>query len=362
MKSYHLGLQHHDSERSFQGFTLIAQMAHEQAYLIDNAGEVVHRWALPGALGSKACLLANGNLLCSAFTRDGRALPGAIHIPGALGGRLLELDWDGNIVWEHTDPNQHHDLCRLDNGDTLYIAREEMTAEEAARVPGGVPGSGLPQPENQGKMFADVVRQVNAAGDLVWEWRFKDVDPSLFALSGDCHRGEWAHANSAAPTLDGDILVSFRHIDTIMIIDKSSKEIVWSKTDRTWGHQHHSNMLPNGNITLFANGMNNLYQPLHSRAIELDPKSGDVVWEYTDPQRWTFFTPVMGGVQRLANGNTLLCESINGRVFEVTHGGEIVWDYICPNFHPVPALRGSGNALFRAYRYAADSPEIANRL
>jgi hypothetical protein len=362
MKSYHLGLQYHDADKSAPGFTLIAPMAHEEAFLIGNDGETAHRWALPGALGSKASLLPNGNLLCSVFTRDGEPLEAAIRIPGALGGRMRELDWSGNIVWEHTDPNQHHDLCRLDNGNTLYLSREEMTPAEAARVTGGIPGSGLHQPALAGKMFADIVREVNPAGEIVWEWQFKDVDPSLFSLAADCHRGEWGHANSAAPTLDGNVLVSFRHLDTIMIVDKASKEIVWSLTDRTWGHQHHAEMLPNGNITLFANGMNNLQQPLHSRAIELDPKSGEVVWQYIDPQRWTFFTPVMGGVQRLTNGNTLLCESLNGRVFEVTPDREIIWDYICPTFQPVPVLQGRGNALFRAYRYAPNSPEIAGRL
>ena len=69
----------------------------------------------------------------------------------------------------------------------------------------------------------------------------------------------------------------------------------------------------------------------------------------------------MGGVQRLANGNTLICESLHGRVFEVTPEGEIVWDYVCPMYHPVPVLHGPGNALFRAYRYEPGSPQLANR-
>lgn len=362
MKTYQFGVLHHDAASSFQGFTLIAQMAHEQAYLIDNSGAIAHQWSLPGKLGSKACLLPNGNLLCSVFTRDGERIPGAIPIPGALGGRMLELDWDGNIVWEHTDPDQHHDLCRLDNGNTIYLAREEMTSDEAERIQGGVPGTGLPAPELQGKMIADVIREITPNGDLTWEWRFKDVDPGLFAIAADCHRGEWGHSNSVSPTPDGKVLLSFRHLDTIMIVDKTTGEITWSLTDRTWGHQHHAEFLPNGNITLFANGMNNLRQPLHSRVLELDPATGDIVWEYMDPQRWTFFTPVMGGAQRLANGNTLITESINGRVFEVTPDCKIVWDYICPNFSPVPVLRGSGNAVFRAYRYATDAVEIAGRL
>lgn len=362
MKPYQFGLLHHDAARSFPGFTLIAPMGHEAIDLVNNDGAVVHQWVLTGPLGSKAYLLANGNLLCSESTQDGKPLEGSIRIPGALGGRIVELDWSGDVVWEFTDPNQHHDIHRLANGNTLYLAREEMSAAEAQRIKGGVPGTGLPQAELQGKMFSDVVREVSPAGDLVWEWRFKDVDPTLFTLAEDCHRGEWGHANSAAPTLDGNILISFRHLDTIMIVSRATGEIIWSMTDRGWGHQHHAEMLPNGNITIFANGMNNLSQPLHSRALELDPESREVVWEYIDRQRWTFFSPVMGGVQRLANGNTLICEALHGRVFEVTAEGDIVWDYVCPKFHPVPVLHGPGNALFRAYRYAAGSPELANRV
>lgn len=360
MKPYHFGLQYQDAARCLDGLTLIAPMAHHQVHLINCSGDVVHQWKLPGALGSKAYLLPSGNLLCSVSTRGTEPLAGAIRIPGALGGWMIELDSASNIVWEHTDPNQHHDLCRLDNGNTLYLAREEMSSAEAEQIQGGLPGTGLHQPDLKGKMFADVVREIDPAGHLTWEWRFRDVDPASFALADDCHRGEWAHANSVAPTLDGNVLLSFRHLDTIMIVDKSSNEIVWSMTEPSWGHQHHAEMLANGNITIFANGMNNLNQPLHSRAIELNPETRETVWEYIDPQRWTFFSPVMGGVQRLGNGNTLICESLHGRVFEVTSDGEIVWDYTCPVHHPVPVLRGAGNALFRAYRYGLDAPEIAN--
>ena len=41
-----------------------------------------------------------------------------------------------------------------------------------------------------------------------------------------------------------------------------------------------------------------------------------------------------------ANGNTLICESVTKRVFEVTTGGETVWDYVVPAGSP------------RSYRYA----------
>ena len=50
MRPYHCGVLHHDEAKSLAGLTLIAPMAHEEAFLIDNAGSVAHRWSLPGAL------------------------------------------------------------------------------------------------------------------------------------------------------------------------------------------------------------------------------------------------------------------------------------------------------------------------
>ena len=129
----------------------------------------------------------------------------------AKGGHIVELDWDGNIVWEHVDHNQHHDLRRLGNGNTIYLAWEELSAEDAAKVPGG-----MPETERDGKIYGDVVREVNQAGELVWEWHFKDVDYDAFPLAGDCERAEWAHANTVAPTLDGNVMISLAASSTTL--------------------------------------------------------------------------------------------------------------------------------------------------
>jgi hypothetical protein len=39
---------------------------------------------------------------------------------------------------------------------------------------------------------------------------------------------------------------------------------------------------------------------------------------------------VRSAQERLPNGNTLVTESDGGRLFELTPGGEIVWEYINP--------------------------------
>ncbi len=94
----------------------------------------------------------------------------------------------------------------------------------------------------------------------------------------------------------------------------------------------------------------------------MNPATGEIVWQFTDPQKWTFFSPIMGSVQRLANGNTLTIEAVYGRIIEVAQDGGLVWDYINPVFHEILIFGGHANPLFRAYRYAGNSEEIGGRL
>jgi hypothetical protein len=53
-------------------------------------------------------------------------------------------------------------------------------------------------------------------------------------------------------------------------------------------------------------------------------------WTYAAPEHGDFYSSFISGVQRLPNGNTLICSGANGTIFEVTPGGEVVWKYINP--------------------------------
>jgi hypothetical protein len=92
-----------------------------------------------------------------------------------------------------------------------------------------------------------------------------------------------------------------------------------------------------------------------------DPKTSEIVWQYTDPALFDFFSPYISGGQRLANGNTLICEGIYGRLFEVTHAGEVVWEYVNPYFFADPARPGVNNRVLRASRYTEDEIAAARR-
>ena len=74
-----------------------------------------------------------------------------------------------------------------------------------------------------------------------------------------------------------------------------------------------------------------------------------------------FFSPYISGAQRLPNGNTLICEGVHGRIFEVTPARDVVWEYISPFFFDESGRPGVNNWVFRAFRYTAAEIEAARR-
>jgi hypothetical protein len=66
-----------------------------------------------------------------------------------------------------------------------------------------------------------------------------------------------------------------------------------------------------------------------------------VTWEYIADPPESFFSAIISGAQRQPNGDTLIAEGTNGRIFEVNPEGKTVWEYYLP-----PAAM-----IFRAERY-----------
>ena len=355
MRHRDTGVLLYDRARATPGFTLITPLSGRESYLIGMRGEILHQWRFPLTPGNYAYLLENGNLLWSGRTDEGPPLR------RGKGGLLREYDWAGNVVWEYTDHGQHHDFRRTPAGTTIYLGWEPLSPEQGARVQGGLPGT-----EKDGVVYGDYIREVDADGHTVWEWHITDLeDYGRLTLIPVVDRQEFAHANACKPLANGDVMVSFRRINTIAIIDRKTKQFRWEMRDDMWGTTHDCEMLENGHITCFANGIMTPLNPF-SRALEIDPATKETVWEYRGRPTWTFFSPNISGVQRLASGNTLICEGQMGRVFEVTPDGEIVWEYVNPFFASYDWFgleRGGGaNSVFRAYRYAPDSPQIAGRV
>jgi len=366
------GVTLYNSKKSYNSFVLF-DGRDGMAQLIDMEGSTVHTWPYSGwpveminpedANGKKGHIL--GQKEPNPFENE----------------TVIELDWEGNIIWEWGDQapggkaGQDHDLCRLSNGNTLILGYFTRVVPEITDEP----------------VRDQNIYEVTPEGEIVWQWSAIDhreqlgiseesiallLDPKirnrrtgLLALNNMQPLGpnKWFRGGDTRFNPD-NLMIDSRDGNFIAIIEKTSGDIVWllgpnypssqdmSKRqfvgnvprplDQTAG-QHDAHLIPDGypgagNILLFDNGGYSGWPPIYhflwqaTRILEIDPITRNIVWQYdassSGDQVWTFFSYFMGGARRLPNGNTLICETIHGRIFQVTPEGEIVWEYINPNF------------------------------
>lgn len=284
---------------------------------------------------------------------------------------MLQVDSEGSIVQKWEDPLAHHDQNHLDDGTILYTTLEPLTAEQAASVPGGIPGSEAPD----GKVYSDCIKHVDpTTGKILWFWRLIDnINPADFPLQPHYTRDHYPLINSVVFLRDGNVLASLRSASAVIIISKETGKVIWHLDSTTVAQQHNAIELEDGTILIFDNGVYRHHESFpYSRAIQVERETKRIVWQYKDPNSMTFFSPFMGGVQRLQNGNTLLAEAATGRIFEVTKQGEICWEYIVEDFATYEGLGApelelifpyKANAVFRAYKYTPEEvPWLTERL
>ena len=357
--SHHpVGLIYYAPQNCYRGYTLTANTrGSKDADLLDMEGRICQRWHTEEGIGY-AQLLPYGNLLLR--TAPAEDAGGAEKIGGSSAA-ILELDWDSNIVWEYRNPMVHHDYERLPNGNTLVLQFGLLTPELTSQIKGGMTSDEDPE-----QMFGDQVQEINPDGTVVYEWRswehLSPVDDAICPLED---RVEWTHGNSLKVTPGGDLLVSYRRISVVGIVDRKSGDFSWKWGPGEISHPHHPTYLDNGNILIFDNGFHRP-RSCYSRVVEVNPATNEVVWEYQGEPPLSFFSQATSSAERLPNGNTMICEGSPGRIFEVTPNKEIVWEYINPFFTKGRPQGGgsapeSNNSLFRAHRYGPDYPGLKGR-
>jgi len=347
------GLMGYDPAQAGDGYTLYAPQTGDGAvHLIDMKGTRVHSWKMPLRPGRHAVLLPNGNM---GYAGN---LPGTRDLYAAWmlwhGGWFCEVTPEGKIVWEHTDPTHHHDVQWLPNGNLLYGALEPLPAEFARRIVGG---SSAHDPAD-GIFFGDVIKEVNRKGETVWQWRACDhLDPEEFPVHDTFDHYHWPMINGVFAASNDIVLLSLRTTSGVIGVARASGEPVIRIKHPLVAQQHTPVELDNGNILIFDNGNWRFGQTSPaSRIIEVEPGSNRIVWQYSDPMRSAFFSPYMGAAQRLPNGNTHITESASGRLFDVTPAGDVVWEFVIPEFAEYPEdarayVPGFHNSVFRSYRY-----------
>ncbi|MBT71848.1 MAG: hypothetical protein CMQ15_07380 [Gammaproteobacteria bacterium] len=335
--SYILVSDHNNVSNHPQASVRAQGVVPDDVRLIDMNGNVVHAWRVEPYFNKRSRLLPNGNLVTVGNNR-----------------RIVEYDWDGNIVWTHEGIGSVNDMRVLANGNRLLVAHDPMPAEfqqqvidQAATQWWGARNRGSEEVQQSADLY-----EVNVEGEVVWEWHaYNHLD--LNRWSPATPEGDWLHVNSMAPIPEnkwydagderfkpGNILLNARNINTMYIIDKNSKQVVWEGTHNYNGgmsHSHEPEMIEKGrpgagNIILFDNGLftTNRVHTGQTYIVELNPVTWDVVWVYETEgyANIKFFSKTMGSQKRLPNGNTFIAEDNTGRLFQVKPDKSIVWEYV----------------------------------
>jgi len=367
------GVTVYKPEKCYNGYTVVNPYRSETIFLVDMAGRVVHVWKADYEKRGESWFtrrLPNRNWMSliyqNAHLEDASS---PARDPGSFSCQdfekeVVEFDWDGNIAWRYScrrDWNIHHDMARLQNGNTLILMEKEV------KVP-SISDKAIAE-----NFFIEVDTQRN----ILWEWYTTDhFDEFTYSKEAKHlmyeHGRDIFHTNtlSVLPGNElekkderfkkGNILSCQRNTNFIYVIDKQSKKVVWK-----WGNgpnqlvgPHHPVMLGNGNILIYDNGGRAGY-PLrcrfYTRLVEINPISGEIIWQYSHEPYFfkptsKFFSHSWGSVQRLPNGNTFSLDCHKGRLFEVTPSGEIVWEYISP-FAGAWGGKRLDRGMYRAYRY-----------
>jgi hypothetical protein len=225
----------------------------------------------------------------------------------------------------------------------------------------------------------------------VWDHLIQDYDPSkenygvvgdhpeLIDINyGDSFVYDWLHTNSVDYHPDFDqILIDVHNFNEIWVIDHSTTteeaaghtggnsgkggDLLYrwgnpeaydsgAASDQKFFFQHDASWIKpgypgEGNILVFNNG-NNRPSGQYSSVDEFTPPVNsngeyyfeqgsafgpeELSWSYTASPPTTFYSHVFGGAKRLKDGNTLICDGIAGRFFEVTPDKTTVWQWTNP--------------------------------
>ena len=409
---------------SQEGYTLIAPNQSTDVFLINNCGELVHSWETDFRPGLSCYLLENGNLLKTKKTNQTNFQGGGVG--GGL--EIIDWDGNVLWSYELSDSLQcqHHDVEYLPNGNILVIAWDSYTIDQQLEAGRVIPRPSLweekivelqPDFDNgsaeivwEWKAWDHLVQQSDAS---LANYGVVSEHPELIDInySGVQNNSpDWLHFNSVDYNEELDqIILSVHHSSEIWIVDHSTttEEAAGHTGGNSgkggdllyrWGNpiaygqgtpmdqklfkQHDaywiSDSLTHGGMIMLFN--NQTYLPVEGSTVDVlelplqadgsytlangEFLPEDFHWTYSAENVTDFYSQRISGAQRLTNGNTMICEGGNGRIFEVDIDGNLVWEYINPVAQGDILTQGDipqGNNVFRSYRYPTYYPAFEGK-
>jgi outer membrane protein assembly factor BamB len=291
-------------DRACNGYTLMFYQG-RVPMLIDMNGKIVHSWQNVRGRG-RSRLSPEGKLLLIA--------------PDDV---LREYSWEGDLLWEFNVDSgydfPHHDIRWTANGNVLCIFRDYAEGTDY-----------LLELNRDGEIVWEWRWSESHEQLFSLPSGTPRMDRTHFNSIQELPENKWFRSGDDR-FKPGNILVSAWMLSAVFVVDKASGEIVW-QYDQGLDRQHEALMieegyLNSGNILIFNNGTKSRYQYRRSAVIEIDPITRDVRWKYESPH---FFTTSGGMQQHLPNGNLLISSTRGGRVFEIDRDGHIAWQWIPP--------------------------------
>lgn len=241
-------------------------------------------------------------------------LPGNVVIADQFNNRVIEVDPNGNIVWQFGDGSSTA-------GPTSVVAPNDEERVGSLTLLSGTGAPAGAEPTCPDGCADNRVMFVNPQGKIVWQ----------YGQAGVTGAGpDQLNTPVCAVYLPAvsHVLIADQGNQRIIEVTKS-KKIVW-QYGTTGVAGIGADQLNNPNSAeLLANGHILIADENNNRVIEVD-RQMNIVWQYPA----TLDPSLLSGAafaSRLPDGNTLITDSNNNRVIEVTPDGTATTIYASPN-------------------------------
>lgn len=254
-------------------------------------------------------------------------------------GGLVRMDRCSNVLWKL--PRLTHHSIEIDDAGNFWVPDRKMRTKPSPELPN------IPAP-----VWDEYLIKVSPSGEVLQEISllevfFKSGQEALLFANGSHGLGiklpgdkDFSHLNDVealpaalAPAfpmfVPGDLLVSLRNLNLVMVVSPKTETIKWSMVG-PYLRQHDPDFLPNGRIGVFDNRLDSKGGRVRggSRILEIDPSTRKVDELYGSTEDHFWYSGRMGAYQQLPTGNHLVTATEMGYVFEVTPKGEVMWSYV----------------------------------
>ncbi len=279
------------------------------AILVDSGGTIVHQWAMVEESSPDSERQEwNKHLHGLEVLGDGSVI---YSFDGGNG--LYRINACGELLWK-IEGNFHHSISRDESGSVWTWRDHEIlkVGIENGEVLRKIDFGDLDRANLDLDLFK--IRQKDGADASTWSHdphHPNDVEPLLPADA------------TAYPQFNvGDLLISFRSLNLVFVIDPMTFRVKWWRIGQ-WRRQHDPDWYRDGKLYVYDNNMHRG----ESHITQIDPLTM-VAKRVIRGKEFDFYSSHMGKFDITPAGGFLVASSQQGRAFEVSKAGEMTFDFI----------------------------------